>query len=309
MPVAVPIDLLQVHFPWSISSIPAQMREMAALVRAGKTRAVGVSNFSASQMAKAGAALQAEGLTLASNQVRINLLERGSTNGVLELAREHRVTLIAYSPLAQGVLTGRYHDDPALARALPYGRRSRLSPSSRFLTPEGLARSAPAHRGAARRGREARGHARPGLPGLAGRLLRRGRQSWRFPVLPARSRPPRPRRHWTSRSPATRSRTSTGSRRQSPGTEHRRRTIEVGWPALPTTSKPATPPRSRVRLVHADAVALGVLEEPDRADHLAHVLERAQESRRLPRPPSGACPPGPLRRSSRSGSGPCSASC
>ena len=139
-----PIDLLQVHFPWSISSIPAQMREMAALVRAGKTRAVGVSNFSASQMAKAGAALQAEGLTLASNQVRINLLERGiETNGVLELAREHRVTLIAYSPLAQGVLTGRYHDDPALARALPYGRRSRLSPSSRFLTPEGLARSAP----------------------------------------------------------------------------------------------------------------------------------------------------------------------
>ena len=139
-----PVDLYQVHIPWSVSSVAAQMREMAALVRAGKVRAVGVSNFSAKRMAQAGAALQAEGLPLASNQVRINLLERGiETNGVLDLAREHRVTLIAYSPLAQGVLTGRYHDDPRKARALPYGRRSRLSPSSRFLTPEGLARSAP----------------------------------------------------------------------------------------------------------------------------------------------------------------------
>jgi aryl-alcohol dehydrogenase-like predicted oxidoreductase len=139
-----PIDLFQVHIPWSISSIRAQMREMAGLVRAGKIRAVGVSNFSASQMEKAGAALQAEGLPLASNQVFINLLDRSiESNGVLELARRRGVTLIAYSPLAQGVLTGRYHDDPSLVRALPYGRRWRLSPSSRFLTPEGLARSAP----------------------------------------------------------------------------------------------------------------------------------------------------------------------
>jgi len=139
-----PIDLFQVHIPWSVSSIPAQMREMAELVRAGKARAIGVSNFSASQMAKAGAALQAEGLPLASNQVRINLLERAiESNGVLDLARRHGVTLIAYSPLAQGILTGRYHDDPALVHALPWGRRSRLSPSSRFLTPEGLRRCAP----------------------------------------------------------------------------------------------------------------------------------------------------------------------
>ncbi len=139
-----PVDLYQVHIPWSRSSIGAQMREMAALVRAGKVRAVGVSNFSAKQMAKAGAALQAEGLPLASNQVRINLLERSiETNGVLDMAREHRVTLIAYSPLAQGVLTGVYHDDPSRVRALPSGRRSLLSPSRKHLSSEGLARSAP----------------------------------------------------------------------------------------------------------------------------------------------------------------------
>ena len=139
-----PIDLFQVHSPGSASSIPAQMREMAKLVHAGKVRAVGVSNFSAKQMAQAAAALRDEGLTLASNQVRINLLDRRvESNGVLAAAQGLGVTLIAYSPLAQGVLTGRYHDDPALVRALPWGRRSRLSPSSRFLTPKGLRRSAP----------------------------------------------------------------------------------------------------------------------------------------------------------------------
>ena len=139
-----PIDLFQVHTPGSLSSIPAQMREMAKLVHAGKVRHIGVSNFSAKQMAQAAATLRDEGLTLASNQVRINLLDRRvESNGVLAAAQGLGVTLIAYSPLAQGVLTGRYHDDPALVRTLSWGRRSRLSPSSRFLAPEGLRRSAP----------------------------------------------------------------------------------------------------------------------------------------------------------------------
>jgi len=139
-----PVDLYQVHIPWSRSPVAAQMREMAELVRAGKVRAVGVSNFSAKRMAKAGAALQAEGIPLASNQVRINLLDRAiEKNGVLEMAREHRVTLIAYSPLAQGILTGRFHDDPSLVKAVSWGRRSWLSASAKFLTTEGLARTAP----------------------------------------------------------------------------------------------------------------------------------------------------------------------
>lgn len=139
-----PIDLYQVHLPWSVSSIAAQMREMAKLVSAGKILAVGVSNFSASQMVKADAALQAEGLFLASNQVLVNMLDRRiEHNGVLETARRLGATLIAYSPLAQGILTGRYHDDPALVRSLPFGRRSRLSPASWGLTPQGLARTAP----------------------------------------------------------------------------------------------------------------------------------------------------------------------
>ena len=168
-----PIDLFQVHSPGSLSSIRAQMREMAELVRAGKVRAVGVSNFSAKQMAQAAAALQDEGLTLAANQVRINLLDRRvESNGVLAAARGLGVTLIAYSPLAQGILTGRFHDSPALVRALPWGRRSRLSPSSRFLTPEGLRAYSTTDRRAACGRRGARRLGGAGRPGLVGGPLR-----------------------------------------------------------------------------------------------------------------------------------------
>jgi aryl-alcohol dehydrogenase-like predicted oxidoreductase len=134
-----PVDLLQVHQPWSFSPIPAQMRELAKLVRAGKIRAVGISNFSARQMEEAHAALAADGINLASNQVRFNLLDRRiERNGVLAAARRLGVTIIAWSPLGQGMLTGRFHDDPGLA--------ARLSPGRRFMngiTPSHIARTAP----------------------------------------------------------------------------------------------------------------------------------------------------------------------
>jgi aryl-alcohol dehydrogenase-like predicted oxidoreductase len=134
-----PIDLYQVHQPLSFSSIPTQMREMAKLVRAGKIRTVGVSNFSARQMEQAHAALAADGIPLASNQVRFNLLDRSiESNGVLETARRLGVTIVAYSPLAQGMLTGRFHDDPTLAKNLPRGRKLMGG-----FTPEGFARTAP----------------------------------------------------------------------------------------------------------------------------------------------------------------------
>nr|MDT0659777.1 aldo/keto reductase [Micromonospora sp. DSM 115978] len=119
-----PIDLYQIHQPWSFSSVGSEMREMAKLLHAGKIRAVGVSNYNARQMAHAAAALRAEGITLATNQVQINLIDRGiEHNGLLNTARELGITLIAYSPLRAGLLTGRFHDDPAtLRRAHPFRR-------------------------------------------------------------------------------------------------------------------------------------------------------------------------------------------
>ena len=119
-----PIDLYQIHQPTSFSSIPVQMREMASLVREGKIRSVGVSNFSARQMEEAHAALKAVGVPLVSNQVRINLLYRRiEDNGILESARRLGITLIAWSPLAQGILSGRFHQDRNASRQVSRFRR------------------------------------------------------------------------------------------------------------------------------------------------------------------------------------------
>jgi aryl-alcohol dehydrogenase-like predicted oxidoreductase len=137
-----PIDLYQVHEPYTGLSGPrAEMRAMARVLREGKIRAVGVSNFSAKRMAVAHEALKAEGIALATNQVSVSLLHRDiERNGVLAEARRLGVTLIAYSPLAGGLLTGRFHDDPAAARALRPLRR--LTRRGAFSS-NGLQRTAP----------------------------------------------------------------------------------------------------------------------------------------------------------------------
>jgi aryl-alcohol dehydrogenase-like predicted oxidoreductase len=119
-----PIDLHQVHMPVSLSSIEKQMEVMAGLLDEKKIKAVGVSNFSAAQMETAHRALEKRGHRLASNQVRYHLLERSiETNGVLKLAEELGIAIIAYSPLAQGLLSGRFHRRPELMDKVGWARR------------------------------------------------------------------------------------------------------------------------------------------------------------------------------------------
>jgi len=103
------IDLYQHHFPAKNVSIPKLMDLLADAVEAGKVKTVGVSNYSAEQMREAHAALAKRGVPLASNQVEYSLLHRQPEgNGVLDACRELGVTLIAYTPLAGGALTGKY---------------------------------------------------------------------------------------------------------------------------------------------------------------------------------------------------------
>jgi aryl-alcohol dehydrogenase-like predicted oxidoreductase len=118
------IGLYMVHQPFGFSSPEIEMDAMAALVKAGQIRSVGVSNFSAAQMRRAHARLQKHGLSLAVNQVLFSLLDRGiERNGILETARELGVTIIAYTPLASGLLSGKYHDHPELlASKKPFWR-------------------------------------------------------------------------------------------------------------------------------------------------------------------------------------------
>ncbi|MEQ9666984.1 aldo/keto reductase [Coleofasciculus sp. G2-EDA-02] len=104
------IELYQVHSPFSFfMSQETLMNALADEVQRGRIATVGVSNYSAEQMREAHGYLAARGIPLAVNQVQYSLLARQiEQNGTLDTARELGVTILAYSPLAQGLLTGKY---------------------------------------------------------------------------------------------------------------------------------------------------------------------------------------------------------
>ena len=118
------ISNYMVHQPISFSTPEAEMDEMAKLVEAGKISSVGVSNFSPERMRRAHRRLQEHGLPLAVNQVRYSLLDRRiERDGTLETAKELGVTIISYTPLESGLLTGKYHKNPdLLAKKPPFWR-------------------------------------------------------------------------------------------------------------------------------------------------------------------------------------------
>ena len=121
------IDLFMVHQPWGLSPPEAEMDAMANLVKAGRIRSVGVSNFDAERMVRAYEALQRHNLPLAVNQMHYSLLQREiESNGVLDTARALGVTIIAYTPLGSGLLTGKYHKDPELLEQKPFPQRMML---------------------------------------------------------------------------------------------------------------------------------------------------------------------------------------
>ncbi len=104
------IDLYQIHWPMSLIPHGRLAEALARAVRDRRVRAVGVSNFTARAMRRMHARLADLGVPLASNQVEFSLLRRApESNGVLRACQELNVTLLAYSPLAQGMLAGNYH--------------------------------------------------------------------------------------------------------------------------------------------------------------------------------------------------------
>src|SRR5258708_17105996 len=96
------IDLYQVHWPDPNTPIAEIARAMDELHRAGKIRAVGVSNFSPSQMDEfRGAA------PLHAAQPPYNLFERAIERDVLPYCRDHNIAVLAYGSLCRGLLSGR----------------------------------------------------------------------------------------------------------------------------------------------------------------------------------------------------------
>jgi len=103
------IDLYQIHGPISLRSHGALADALAAAHAEGLIKAVGVSNYSVKETRSIDAALRKRGLRLATNQIEFSLLRtKPEKVGLLECCRELGVIPLAYSPIGQGRLTGKY---------------------------------------------------------------------------------------------------------------------------------------------------------------------------------------------------------
>jgi aryl-alcohol dehydrogenase-like predicted oxidoreductase len=103
------VDLYQIHWPSPLIPIERYVEGLASAHRLGLTRAVGVSNYDKNQMQRAYTVLSKYEIPLASNQVEYHLLNRSAEkSGLLARCQELGIRLIAYSPLAMGLLTGKY---------------------------------------------------------------------------------------------------------------------------------------------------------------------------------------------------------
>lgn len=105
------VALYQVHWPFTfLMSQETLMKALADEFKRGRIAAVGVSNYSAEQMRQAHQLLASYGVPLATNQVRYSLLSRKiESKDILATANQLGITILAYSPLAQGLLTGKYN--------------------------------------------------------------------------------------------------------------------------------------------------------------------------------------------------------
>ena len=133
------VQLYQMHWPLPPVKVDTWMDRMAEVVDAGMVKAVGVSNYNLEQTITAHEALKKRGLRLASNQVEYHLLERRiEQNGLMEYCLEEGIKIIAYSPLAMGILTGKYtpENPPAGTRAAQYNRSylEKIQPLIKTLT-------------------------------------------------------------------------------------------------------------------------------------------------------------------------------
>ncbi|MGH3420244.1 MAG: aldo/keto reductase, partial [Streptosporangiaceae bacterium] len=124
------LDLYQVHQPNPVVRDGTIMRGMRALQRVGLVSEVGVSNYSLDRWR---AAEQALGGRVLSNQVRYNLVDRSPEPDLLPFAESTGHIVIAYSPLAQGLLSGKYHRTSRPA--------NRIRAASPLFLPENLDRA------------------------------------------------------------------------------------------------------------------------------------------------------------------------
>jgi len=131
------VDIFYHHRPDPDTPLEETMTALADSVRQGKALYIGISNYSAEQSAQALPILRSLGVPCLIHQPSYSMLNRKIENGLLDVLEKEGVGCICFSPLAQGLLTGRY-----LTGSVPEGSRASkgvfLKPDS--LTPELLAK-------------------------------------------------------------------------------------------------------------------------------------------------------------------------
>jgi aryl-alcohol dehydrogenase-like predicted oxidoreductase len=105
------VDVYLVHAPSADVPIAETMEAMEGLWKEGKARAVGVSNFSVDEVRAAQSALREAPLVV--NQVKYSLLAPSDGDAVVDYCRQEGIVVEAYTPLARGILAGRYLDGKA----------------------------------------------------------------------------------------------------------------------------------------------------------------------------------------------------
>ncbi|MCD6349016.1 MAG: aldo/keto reductase [Candidatus Korarchaeota archaeon] len=105
------IDLMQVHWPpiWNNFPTCEYMRALEELVHQGVIRYIGLSDFPVELVESAWSCLSTEDIV--SDQVRYNLVERDAEKEIIPYAEAYGMSVIAWSPLAKGALTGKYTPD------------------------------------------------------------------------------------------------------------------------------------------------------------------------------------------------------
>ncbi len=132
------IDLLQTHYPDKDTPVDQTLRAMDDLVRQGKILYAACSNYTAAELAEAILAAERLGVTrFESTQPEYSMLFRHVETEDLPFCARHRIGVVSYSPLAEGVLTGKYRSLGKLPAGSRLGRITRKCP---HLTAENLAR-------------------------------------------------------------------------------------------------------------------------------------------------------------------------
>ncbi len=96
------IDLYQIHWPDSTTPIQESMEAVAKLIEQGKVRYAGVCNYDANQMAEA-----EKYISVVSDQVPYSMVNRGIETELVPYCLNHNKSILAYSPLERGLLTGK----------------------------------------------------------------------------------------------------------------------------------------------------------------------------------------------------------